>query len=186
GSLPPRPPAPALLERPPLRRPEDREGEPQRLPPPGGPLAGARAIRFEGRGGPQQPLHRREQAGRLVALPPVPPPRAPALRRTALRRALRAGYRRRQLRWLRGPHRLDELEVPRGARPDRRLPRPSLPGEVERQGRLGVRRRLGEAARLRDRGYLQAPPVRLRQAHHLHRQGVLAGPVLRHLRPLRR
>ena len=65
------------------------------------------------------------EAGRLLALPAVAPPRAPALDRAALRRALRPGHRRRQLLRLRRPHRLDGLEVPRRAGDPRRRPRAS-------------------------------------------------------------
>src|SRR5947199_10406701 len=55
---------------------------------------------------------------------------------------------------------------------------------MEREGRLGLRRRVGEKARARGRRRLEAAAVRLRQARPLHRQGGLGHPVQRHLRPV--
>jgi hypothetical protein len=78
-----------------------------------GALSHPRAVRSEGRRRARQPLHLIREAGRLVALPAVAPPRAPALDRAALRRAVRAGHRRRQLLRLQRPRRLDGLQVPR-------------------------------------------------------------------------
>ena len=68
---------------------------------------------LKGVGVARLPLPRSRQAGRPLALPAVAPPRAPALDRAALRRALRPGHRRRQLLRLRRPDRVDGLEVPR-------------------------------------------------------------------------
>src|SRR5207248_2255471 len=184
--LPPRSPALAVLDGPPLRRPQAREAEPERLPEPARPLPGPRAVRLEGRGRGRPALHRPLQAGRLVALPALAPPCAPPLHRAALRRALRPGHRRRQLLRLRRPRRLDDLEVHRGARAARHHARAALPCEVGRQDRLGLRRRVGEAQGVGGGRRLQAPAVRLRQARHLHRQGGLGGALLGHLRPLGR
>ena len=77
------------------------------------PLPADRAVRSEGRRRALLPLLRSGEAGRHLALPAVAPPRAPSLDRAALRRALRSGHRRRQLRRVRRPDRLDGLEVPR-------------------------------------------------------------------------
>src|SRR5439155_987268 len=107
-------------------------------------------------------------------------PGAPHLHRAALGRALRPGHGRRQLRRLRGAHRVDGLALPRRAGPARGGARPPLPGAVERPGRLGLRRGVGEAARARRRGRLQALAVRLRQARPLHRQGGVGQPVVGH------
>jgi hypothetical protein len=60
------------------------------------------------------------------------------------------------------------------------------PGPLGLEGRLGVDDRLGEAARVRHRGHLEALAVRVREARHLRRQGGVAHPMVGHLRPLRR
>ena len=57
---------------------------------------------------------------------------------------------------------------------------------ASRRRRLRVRRQVGDARRLRRRGHLQAPAVRLLEARPLHRQGRLRGAVQRHVRPRRR
>src|SRR5207253_2704379 len=85
--------------------------------------------------------------------------------RAALRRALRSGHRRRQLLRLRGPGRMDGLEVPGRARHPGHRPRPALPREVARQGRLGHGRGVGKAPRLRARGRLEAAAVHRRLVH---------------------
>src|SRR5256885_7753887 len=50
----------------------------------------------------------------------------------------------------------------------RRLPRAAQSGEVERPDRLGLRRRVGETARICRRGRLEAAAVRLRQRSEEH------------------
>ena len=122
--LPPRPLPPPVLERAPLRRAEAGEAEPERHPRPAGPLPVLEPFDLKGVGALGNRYIDPGEAGRLVALPAVAPPRAPALHRAALRRALRPGHRRRQLLRLRRPHRLDGLEVPRRARGPRRRSTP--------------------------------------------------------------
>src|SRR5215510_1516959 len=109
----------------------------------------------------------------------------PSLRRVR-RRPLRAGHRRRQLLRLQRPHRLDGLQVPRREGHHRGRAREELSGEVEREGRLGVRRGVGETPRLCDRRYLEAPAVRVLEARAADRQGDVGDPLLGHLRPVGR
>ena len=104
----------AAVHRPPAHRSEARDPAQQgRRLPQSRSLSRARALRPEGHRRPQLPLPRSAPAGRPLALPAEPPPRAPSLERAAFRGALRPGHRRRQLRRLRRPDSVVHLEVPR-------------------------------------------------------------------------
>ena len=133
------------------------------------------------------PLPRPRQPGRHLALPAEPAPRAPALVGAALGRALRPGHRRRQLRRLRRPARLVGLEAPRREE-DRSasLHAENFPVKWAEGGGDFV---FDDVWEKRDvwvvEGVVEAAAVRLREARHLHRQGDVRRPLLRHLRPRR-
>ena len=148
AALPPRPlPAP-LLDRPPLRRAEAREAEPERLPGAAGALPDPRAVRPEGRGRARQPLHRLRRSRTTRGS-------------TCRRSAACAGCRRRSAPTRssgRTPTSTATTATPAtspgwtgSTSASRRSSAPATPqhypGEVAREGRLGLRRRLGEAAR---------------------------------------
>src|SRR4029077_2867637 len=82
-----------LLDRPPVRRPEAREDEPERLTGPAGPLSNPGAARLEGRRPPRESPQRPGEAGRFMAVPALAPARAAPVDGAALGRALRAGHR---------------------------------------------------------------------------------------------
>ena len=186
--LPDRPLPPPVLRRPALRRSEAR-----RSPTPEGfeyketlhPLI--EPFDLKGVGFTYYRYLDPAQAGRQLALPAVAASRAPALDRAALRRALRPGHRLRTATAA-TPGRSRGWTGSSSARRTvlAAVPHRPLPGEVgRRRRRLGVRRRVGEARRLRRRGRVEAPAVRLLEARALRRQGDLRDPVQRHVRPRR-
>src|SRR5436305_309785 len=107
AALPARPFPSAVVDRAALRRPETGEdAERRRLRAPAGALPDPRAVRREGGRLRQQPLSRFRQAGRRMAVPARAAPHPPSLDGATLRRPLRTGHGRRQLRRLRRPDRV--------------------------------------------------------------------------------